>query len=148
MKTLKTFVYAFVLLLIMQVSAFAQAGNVSETFKKHFNQTVQQVEEAESADEKRVILNNSFNKMIKAIDRIESAGNLSDEEKASLAALKSDITQKSDQLNGSNGFDAVSDVDLDDFSDYSQQEMEQAANRTLTIGLGTALLVVLILLLL
>lgn len=147
MKTLKTFIYAFVLLLMMQVSAYAQAGNISETFKKHFNQTALKVEEAESADEKRVILNNSFNKMVKAIDRIESAGNFSDEESASLAAYKNNITLKSDQLNGLNGFDGIADKDLDDFSDYSQQDMEQA-NRTITVGLTTVLLVVLILLLL
>lgn len=147
MKTLKTFIYAFVLLLMMQVSAYAQAGNISETLKKHFNQTVLQVEEAESVDEKRVILNRSFDKMIKAIGRIESAGNFTEEESASLAAYKSNITLKSDQLNGLNGFDEVLDEDLDDFSDYSQQDMEQA-NRTITIGLTTALLVVLILLLL
>lgn len=147
MKTLKTFIYVFVLLLMMQVSAFAQAGNISETFKKHFNETVLQVEETESADEKRVILNRSFNKMIKAIDRIESAGSFSDEEKSLLAAYKNNIALKSDQLNGLNGFDGISDKDLDDFSDYSQQDMEQA-NRTITIGVTTALLVVLILLLL
>lgn len=144
---MKTFIYASLLLLMFQTSAFAQAGNISETFKEHFNQTVEKVGETESADEKRVILNRSFNKMVTAIERIESTGNISEEERSALAAYKSNITEKSDQLNGLNGFDKIADEDLDDFSDYSQQDMEQA-NRTLTIGLTTALLIIIILLLL
>lgn len=147
MKTLKTCIYAFGLLLMMQISAYAQAGNISETFKKHFNQTILQMDEAESADEKRVILNHSFDKMIKAIDRIESVGSFSDDESSLLAAYKNNITLKSDQLNGLNGFNGISDNNLDDFADYSQQDIEQAS-RTVTIGLTTVLLVILILLLL
>lgn len=147
MKTMRTLLYASLLLLMFQTSAFAQAGNFTEAFKEHFNQTVQQVEKAETSDEKRTILNSSFNKMTNAIDRIESVGNFSEEERSALAAYKSTITEKSDQLNGFNGFVAISDEDLDDFSDYSQQAMEQA-DRTVTIGLTTALLIILILLLL
>lgn len=146
MKSIKTFIYATFLLLMFQTSAFAQSGNLSETFKENFNQTVERVGEAESADEKRVILNNSFNKMVKVIDRIESTGDISEENRSALAAYKSNITEKSDQLNGLNGFDDIADEDLDDFSDYSQQDMEQA-NRSITIGVTTALLIILILLL-
>jgi hypothetical protein len=41
----------------------------------------------------------------------------------------------------------LADEDLDDFTDYSQQDMEQAS-RNITISLTTALLIIIILLLL
>lgn len=130
-----------------QSVALAQSINLTETFKESFNETVQKVKSTEDADKKRILLNDSFINMITAIERIESKANLSDDEIAQLKAYKSDIQKKKAELNGKNDFDKVQNKALNDFSDYSQQYFEQA-DRTITIGLTAALLIVLILLLL
>jgi len=127
--------------------AVAQSTNITETFKKHFNETVQQVHQTDDADEKRTILNESFSKMITTLDRIESMANLNEDEIAQLNSFRIDITEKQNELNGLDGFDEVMDEDLDDFSNFSQDFMEQA-NRTITIGATTLVLILIILLLL
>ncbi|WP_445665524.1 hypothetical protein [Fodinibius sp. AD559] len=131
----------------IQSVAFAQSVDVTETFKKSFNETVQKVQSTEDADEKRVLLNESFSKMIVAIERIESKANLSKEESAQLESFKSEIQDKKSELNGTDGFDKVLDKNLNDFSDYSQQYFQQA-DKTITIGLTAVLLIILILILL
>ena len=147
MKTLKTVIASVLLLFAFQTATFAQSANVTETFKKHFNETVQQVQQTENADEKRIILNESFTKIIVAIDRIDSLSNLSEDEIAQLHSYKLGIVEKQNELNGLDGFDEILDEDLEDFSQYSQQFIEQA-NRNITIGVTTALLILIILLLL
>ncbi len=147
MKTIRLIISSILLLFAVQSMAQAQSTDITETFKKHFNKTVQQVEETESADQKRILLNESFAKMLEAVDRIESRANLSKDEIAQLNSFENGILEKKNELNGSDGFDKVADEDLDDFSEYSQDFMEQA-DKTLTIGLTTALLIVIILLLL
>lgn len=147
MKTLYTILASFLLVFAFQTAAFAQSANITETLKKHFNETVQEVHETEDADEKRAVLNESFSKMITALDRIESLASLTEEESAALSSYKLGITEKVNELNGLDGFDEIMDEDLDDFSNFSQDFIEQA-NRTITIGIGTALLILVILLLL
>lgn len=128
-------------------TAEAQNHSLTETLKEHMNETVVHVKAAENADEKRSILNESFDKLITALNRIEARANFSEDELAQLQLLKDDIQERSSELNGLDGYDEVADADLDDFSEYSQQMMEQA-NRNITISLTTALLIVIILLLL
>lgn len=147
MKTLYTIVASTLLVFAMQSVSFAQSANVTETFKKHFNETVDKVQDTDNADEKRAILNESFNKMLTVIDKIESRASLTEDESADLNSYKLDLTEKLNELNGLDGFDEIVDEDLDDFSDYAQDAMEQA-NRTVTIGVTTALLILIILLLL
>lgn len=146
MKTIRLLLTTTFLIFAIHSIANAQTVDVTEMFKKHFNETVQQVQKTENADEKRVILQESFTKMITVIDRIDSRANLTETESTMLESYKGDITEKLNELNGEEGFDGVMDEDLDDFSDYSQQYFEQA-NRTITIGVTTVLLIVIILLL-
>lgn len=147
MKTLQTLLVSILLMCAFQTSAYAQSTNVSESLKKHFNQTVQDVQKAEHPDEKRAILNESFHKMIHVLERIESAASLTADEHAGLETYKLGLTEKLSELNGEDGFNEIVDEDLDDFSQFSQDFIEQA-NRTITIGATTALLVLIILLLL
>lgn len=147
MKTIRLLLTTAFLMFAVQSMAVAQTVDITETFKKHFNETVQQVQETENADEKRVILNDSFTKMTTVLDRIESRVDLSEEETAQLQSYKLGIEEKLNELNGLDGFDEVQDEDLDDFSNFSQDFMEQA-DRTVTIGVTTALLILIILLLL
>lgn len=147
MKTIKATLFLAIFAFTFQSAAFAQSGNFSDIFKQHFNETVQQVKSSDDPDEKRAYLNQSFDKMLNAIDRIENSAVLSEDESAQLLSFKEDIEEKKSELNGLDGFDEIVDEDLDDFSNFSQQAMEQA-NRTITLSLTTALLIVLILLLL
>ena len=147
MSKLRIITTSIFLLFAFQSMAVAQSTSFTETFKKHFNETVQEVQQTESADEKRMILNESFSKMIVAIDRIESRANLFEDEIAQLQSYKLGIVEKQNELNGLDGFDEIVDEDLDNFSSFSQDFIEQA-NRTVTIGVTTALLILIILLLL
>jgi len=148
MKTLYNILASAVLVCAFATTAFAQSTNVTETFKKHFNETVQEVYGAEHADEKRAILNESFNKMITAIDRIESTASLTEDQIAQLHTYRLGIVEKQNELNGLDGFDEIVDEDLDEFSNFSQDFIEQANRTTITIGVTTALLIIIILLLL
>ncbi len=147
MKALKISLSLIIFLAISQSPAVSQSTDLMETFKKHVNETVQEVKDEDNPEEKRAILNESFSKMITAIDKIESKATLSEKELAQLYAFKENIVEKSNQLNGRKDYDRIAGVDLDEFSDYVQQDMEQA-DRILTISLTTALLIVIILLLL
>lgn len=147
MRIIRTFIYSILLVFAMQSVAVAQSVNLTETFKKSFNETFEEVQYTESADEKRTILNEKFSKMINVIDRIESKANLSEDESNQLSSYKAGLLEKQNELNGLDGFDEILDEDLDDFSEYSQQFFEQA-NRTITIGIGTAVLIAVLLLVL
>lgn len=147
MKTLHVIAVSVFLAFAVQSAAVAQSINLTETFKKSFNETVQDVRETENATEKRALLNDSFSKMIKVIERIESEAKLSADESAWIGSYKSEIQEKKSELNGADGFNRVMDKDLNNFSDYSQHYMEQA-DRTITIGLTAVLLIILILILL
>lgn len=147
MKTLYTLVASILLICTFQTASFAQSTNVTESLKKHFNETVQDVQNTDKPDEKRAILNDSFDKMIETLDRIESMASLTEDESAGLKSYKLGLTEKLNELNGLDGFDEIADEDLDDFSNYSQDFVEQA-NRTITIGVTTALLILIVLLLL
>ncbi|GAA5520771.1 DUF4407 domain-containing protein [Aliifodinibius salicampi] len=147
MKAIKIGLSLIVFLVISQTAAVSQPLNVTKTFKKHINETVQEVKNEKNAEKKRAILDKSLNKMLTAIDKIKSKASLSAEELAMLRSYKSEIVEKSNQLDGRKNYDRIAGEDLDEFADYVQQDMEQA-DRVLTISLTTALLVVIILLLL
>jgi hypothetical protein len=147
MRTIRLITTSIFILFAFQSISVAQSTDITETFKKHFNETVQQVHLTDNADEKRAILNESFTKMIVSLDRIESRANLTEDESVQLNSYRNDISEKQNELNGLDGFDEIMDEDLDDFSNFSQDFIEQA-NRTVTIGIGTALLILIILLLL
>lgn len=147
MKTIHAFIYAIGLLFVIQSGAFAQTTDLSETFKKHFNETVKEVQDTENATEKRAVLDNSLLLMIDAIEHIEKRVHLTSEEMSQLNLFKNDIAEKRNELHGLDGFDEVQDQDLDEFSEYVQQSFE-LANRTVTIGAGTAVVILLILILL
>lgn len=147
MKALQMVPLLILMVFTMHTAAYAQSPNVTEAFKKHFNETVQNVHEAEHAEDKRSILNKSLNRMITTIDRIESLTSLDTDESNSLNSYKVGLTDLLSELNGVDGYEGVADEDLDEFSSYSQNFIEQA-NRTITIGVTTALLILVILLLL
>lgn len=147
MRIISTFIYTILFVFAIQSVAVAQSVNLTETFKKSFNETVQEVQNTDDAVEKRTLLNEKLARMIDVIERIESKAQLSEDESNQLTSYKAGLVDKKNELNGLDGFEEVLDEDLDDFSDYSQQFFEQA-NRTITIGVGTAILIAILLLVL
>lgn len=85
--------------------------------------------------------------MISTIDQIESLGTLTEDDHGRLNVLKLGLIEKQNELNGVEGFNEITDENLDEFSDYAQDYLEQANNRTITIGVTTAILILLVLLL-
>lgn len=140
---------SFVVLFIIgfQVSAIAQNGDATEKFKKYINNVVQKVKKADNPEQKRKILNESFDKMVTTFDKVASMQGVSDQDKKAISKLKTDIIEKKNELNGLNGFAGVKDNRLNNFANYVQQDMEQA-DETITISVTVLLLIIIILLLL
>lgn len=147
MINIKTISLMAFLLTGLQVSAFAQANDASTKLKKYINTMVHKVEKAEEPAQKRAIMNDSFDKMIKAFEKVGSMKHVSEEDRSGIAGLKSIITDKKDELNGLNGYDAVKNNQLNNFANYVQQDLEQA-DKEITISVTVLLLIIIILLLL
>lgn len=138
----------FILLVIgLQFSALGQAGDATVKFKKHINNIVQKVEKADNPEQKRKILNESFDKMISAFNKVASMQSVSEKDKNAITELKASIIEKKNELNGLNGFTAVKDNRLNSFANFVQQDIEQA-DETITISVTVLLLIIIILLLL
>lgn len=130
----------------IQAPAAAQA-DVGEQFKKYINKVVQKAEQADNADEKRAVLNNSFDKMIETATQVENMAFTGEQDRVAISKFKETIIEKKNELNGLDGFEKVKDNRLDDFSDYVQQDLEQAQTY-ITLSLGVAIIIALLLLLL
>ena len=115
--------------------------------KKYFNDTACKVKATADPVQKRAILDKSFQTMSKALDRVENSGLLSQNDRAGMDRFKTTIQEKQDELEGNNGFERVADANLNAFSDYVVQDMQQA-DRYISISLVAALLIVIILILL
>ncbi len=137
-----------IFLAIIMLFVMIQAGHAggTEDIQKYFNETACKVKATDDPVEKRDILNKSLQTMSQALERVESSGLISQDERAGIERFKTALQEKQEELMGSNGFDRVADAQLNAYSDYVVQDMEQAA-RSVTISLVSALLIVLILIL-
>ena len=135
--------------LMLMTFAFVQTGLAGgeKKIQKYFNQTASEVKAATEPAQKREILNNSLQTMSKALDKVERTGLVSKEDRAEIDRLKATLQDKQDELMGNNGYERVSDAQLNAFSDYVVQDMEQA-DKTISISLVSALLIVIIIILL
>ena len=84
--------------------------------------------------------------MTRAIDTVKGAPLATDQDRANLDRLQVTLQEKSDELVGANGFDRVPDDQLNAFSTYVVQDMEQA-DKTITVSLVVALLIIIIIIL-
>jgi len=132
------------MLFVLSLTTYA---NGKDILQKYFNDTAIKVKETENASEKRKILNESFQNMFDALDKVQSFSMISKEDRFGIDNLKATLQEKQDELTGSNGFERVSDSQLNSFSDYVVQEIEQAEVITISI-IGLALIILLIVLLL
>lgn len=144
---MKKLTISFLLLLFTVIPLHAQSPDAHDKLKKEINEMVENVRKAETAVEKRTILNRSFDDLVTAFDRVSAMEQVPESDKKAIADFRNTIQEKKDELNGADGYEKVPDTQLDEFADYVQQDIEQA-DRAITISLTTALLIIIILLLL
>lgn len=137
-----------VLGIIFMMFALVQVGNAGEKdrVQKYFNDTARKVKATDDPAQKREILNKSLQTMSTAMDRVERSGLISQDDRAGFDNFKASLQEKQDELMGSNDYERVADAQLNAFSDYVVQDMEQAA-RQITISLVAAILIVILLVL-
>jgi len=114
--------------------------------KQYFNKVANKVKATENADEKREILNESFNNMSKTLDKVQSSALISKEDHDGINRLKAIVQDKQDELTGINGYERVPDTQLNAFADYVVQDVEQA-DQMITISLVVLLLIIILLVL-
>lgn len=123
--------FASILLLFVLVIP-ANAGGKGE-LQKHFNNVANKVKATENAAEKRAILENSLKDMSEALDEVQSSFLISKEDQDGIKKLKATLKENQDELAGINGFERVPDSQLNDFSNYVVQNMEQADSITISV---------------
>jgi hypothetical protein len=126
------------------VSAGLAAGQ--DNVQKYFNDAAREVKAAADPSQKRAILDNKIEDMSKALGTVRNSRLVSQADREGLDRLNASLQEKRDELAGTNGYARVADDQLNSFSDYVVQDMEQA-DRTITIGVVTALLIVIIIIL-
>lgn len=131
---------------MMCVLAFPAHADGKRELQKYFSDTATEVKETGNPAEKREILNESLHTMSKALDVLRSSPGISQEDRVGIDRLKATVQEKLNELEGSNGFVRVPDNQLNAFSDYVVQDMEQA-DQMITISLVTLLLIIILVIL-
>ena len=135
-------------LLTIFLAGSAFAGNdTQKELKDYFNKVNQKVKQTEDPAQKRAILNNSFDDLLKAFN---TAGQmpLSENDREGIDYFKKKILDKKNELNGLNGYNKVADASLNQFSNYSMQQFEQSAEYITISVIALVLIIVLVALLL
>jgi len=131
------------MMLVLVQAGFAGG---KDDIQKYFNDTACKVKATDGPAQKREILNKSLQTMSKALDMVQSSPLISKDDRAGIDRFKAVLQEKQDELAGLNGYERVPDAQLNAFSDYVVQDMEQAS-KTITISLVTLLLIIIIVIL-
>jgi hypothetical protein len=115
--------------------------------QKYFSDAATHVKATENPSEKRYILDESFRTISKALDMMQGSPLLSTGDEASTRLVRARIQEQRDELAGNNGYVRVPDAQLNAFSDYVVQDMEQA-DQVITISVVTLLLILIVVILL
>lgn len=132
---------------MMFLLAFPANADGKGELQKHFSDVAAKVKATEDPSEKRAILEESFQTMLTALDMVQRSQLISKDDGIALDLFKATLREKQDELAGTNGFERVPDGQLNNFSDYVVQSVEQA-DGTITISLVAVLLIVILLVLL
>jgi len=138
---------AFLSIFMMFVLAIPVNADGKTELKQYFNKAADKVKATENADEKREILNESFNNMSKILDKVLSSELISESDYAGIEQYKATLQEKQNELTGSNGYQRVPDAQLNNFANYVVQDMEQA-DSTITISVIALILIILLVVLL
>ena len=133
---------------LVLIGTLGWAGTALGQDKVHnyLNDTALKVQATENPVEKREILKKSLSDMTRAIETAKNGPLTSEQDDVNLDRLKATLQEKSDELAGVNGFDRVPDDQLNAFSTYVVQDMEQA-DKNITVSLVVVLLVIIIIIL-
>ncbi len=145
MIKIKILIFSF-LTIFLTGSAFA-GNDTQKELKDYFNKVNQKVKHTDNPAEKRAILNNSFDDLLKAFN---TAGQmpLSQNDREGINYFKQKVLEKKNELNGLNGYDKVKDASLNQFANYSMQQFEQSAEYITISVLALVLIIILVALLL
>ena len=132
---------------IVMMFVLVQVGQAQDGVRKYFSDTAAEVKATDDPAQKREILTNSFQTMSEALDRVQGSPLISKDDRAGIDRLKAEIQEKQNELAGLNGFERVADGQINSFTDYVVQSMEQA-DQQITISLVAALLIIIIIILL
>jgi hypothetical protein len=142
MKVRTIFTTMVMMLFVVQIGN----GGTKDDIQNYFNAAASKVKATDDVMQKRDILNNSLHTMSKALDQVENSGLISQDDLAGVDKFRAALLEKQYELSGSNGYERVPDAQLNAFSDFVVQDMEQA-EKTVTISLVTILLIVIVILL-
>ena len=134
-------------IVIMSVLALpAFAGGKGE-IQKYFSDAATRAKATTDPVEKRQILDESFNTMFTALDIAQTLPFISKNDSLGIVRFRATLREKQDELAGRNGYVRVSDQQLNAFSSYVVQDIEQA-DEVITISLVTLILIILLVVLL
>jgi hypothetical protein len=135
-------------MLILMIGVLGSSGIASaqERIHRYFNDASLEVKSTESPVLKREILSKRIDAMTQAIDMVQGSSVSSERDDVLLERMKTTLSERSDELHGANGFDPVPDHELDAYSSYIVQDMEQA-DQVISISLVTLLLIIIIIIL-
>jgi len=134
------------LIVVMLVMAFAGIAQGQDKLQNYFSDAACKVKVTTDPTQKREILDKSFDKMFKALNTVQGSPLISKDDKVGIDHYKAILQEKQDELAGLNGYERVSDAQLNAFADYVVQDMEQA-KETVTISLVALLLIIIIVIL-
>ncbi|MCX5801039.1 MAG: hypothetical protein NTX17_06595 [Candidatus Eisenbacteria bacterium] len=141
--TSRLIVMAFVMMF-----ALVHVGNAlgQDNLQKYFNDTACKVKATADPSQKRAILNEGLQNMSEALNRVESSRLISKDDRVGIDRFRVTLEERQNELVGSNGYDRVPDEQLNAFSDFVVQDMEQA-EQTITISVVVLLLIIIIVIL-
>ncbi|HKB85618.1 MAG TPA: hypothetical protein VKD08_05590 [Ignavibacteriaceae bacterium] len=127
-------------------SAFA-GNHTQKELKDYFNKINREVQQTENPAQKREVLNNSFDDLLKAFNTAQQMP-LSEKDMAGINYFKQKVQDRKNELNGLNGYDKVEDASLNQFANYSTQQFEQSAEYITISVIALVLIIILVALLL
>ena len=137
---------AFGFIVMMFVLALPASAEGKDGLQKYFNDAATKVKATNDPSEKRAILNESFQTMARALNIVQNSPLISKDDRAGLERFRAALQAKQDELAGNNGYVRVADGQLNNFSNYVVQDMEQA-DQVITISVVTLLLIIILIVL-
>jgi hypothetical protein len=138
---------AFGSIVIMSLLALPAFAGGKGDLQKYFSDAATKAQATANPAEKRQILNESFQTIFTALDMAKNLPFISKDDVAGINRFKAMLQEKRDELAGNNGYVRVADQQLNAFSNYIVQDMEQA-DEVITISLVTLVIIILIIVLL
>jgi len=149
---MKRFRVAVAVLLLVAIAAPLFADNAQTKWenrlKEYFNDLLLKVEETKDPAEKRALLNESLERFLTAMDRVQRLPFLNQEQREALARFEAEVQEKHDELNGVAGFAMVANADLDDFAGFMVQDLEQAMRSYVVLSTAAIIIIIVLLIIL